>query len=67
MCRDFRGWAAEDLRRHDCDDDGTGSSAPMEDGEGGEDESVQDGAREETPVQEEREPASPRARKCRST
>ena len=23
MCRVFRGWAAEDLRRHDCDDDGT--------------------------------------------
>ena len=25
MCRVFRGWAAEDLRRHDCDDDRTGS------------------------------------------
>ena len=25
MCRVFRGWAAEDLRRHDCDDDATGS------------------------------------------
>ena len=53
MCRVFRGWAAEDLRRHDCDDDGTGSrkttvgtGAPMEDGEGGEDESMQEGAEE---------------------
>ena len=25
MCRVFRGWSDEDLRRHDCDDDGTGS------------------------------------------
>ena len=25
MCRVFRGWAAEDVRRHDCDDNGTGS------------------------------------------
>ena len=25
MCRFFRGWAAEDLRRHHCDGDGTGS------------------------------------------
>ena len=25
MYRVFRGWAAEDLRHHNCDDDGTGS------------------------------------------
>ena len=50
MCRVFRGWAAEVPRRHDCDDDGTfpvnEESAPTEDGEGGEDESMQEGAEE---------------------
>ena len=44
MCRVLRACAAEDLRPHDCDDDGTGvrpllapvdeESAPVEDGEG---------------------------------
>ena len=38
----------------------------MEDGEGGEDEPMQEGAEEETHVQEEGEPG-PRARKCTST
>ena len=37
-------------------------SAPTEDGEGGEDESMQEGGRGR-----EESPTSPRARKCRST
>ena len=42
-------------------------SAPMEDGEGGEDESMQEEAEEGRRPCSERARISPRARKCRST